>query len=79
MALLVTLSTPQIDEMVEKRSQYRKQGEFKRADEIRVILANLNIIIEDGKHNTFWYRLSGYQVRDKENIKYFNNKRLKED
>lgn len=55
------LSIPEseINNLIEERSQARKEKNFKRADEIRGMLSDHGILIEDGSSGTTW------RVKDK--------------
>ncbi len=44
----------QINRMIQKRHEARKQRDWKRADEIRESLASMGIAVEDGSDGTTW-------------------------
>ena len=46
----------EIEALIEERIQARKKRNFKRADEIRDQLKELNIILEDTAQGTRWKR-----------------------
>lgn len=46
----------EIDEMIEKRNQARKDKDFKTADEIRDKLKEMNIVLEDTPAGVKWHR-----------------------
>jgi cysteinyl-tRNA synthetase len=48
--------TREIDELIEKRAQAKKAGDFTTADKIRQNLKERGIILEDGKAGTVWKR-----------------------
>lgn len=48
------LTDDMINRLVESRSEARKTGDYKAADEIRVRLANAGIILEDTADGTLW-------------------------
>jgi cysteinyl-tRNA synthetase len=43
-----------IELLIEKRAEYRKSGEWARADKIRAELAELGIVLEDTPGRTIW-------------------------
>ncbi|MGM0608782.1 MAG: cysteine--tRNA ligase [Candidatus Muiribacteriota bacterium] len=45
----------EIKNLIEKRNRYRKEKNYKKADEIRDKLASMNITIEDSKEGTTWH------------------------
>jgi cysteinyl-tRNA synthetase len=47
----------EIDELIEKRIQARKDRNFALADEIRDQLKEMNIILEDTPQGTRWKRI----------------------
>ncbi|MEN2665833.1 cysteine--tRNA ligase [Listeria aquatica] len=50
------LEDAEIDELIEERLQARNERNFARADEIRDLLKEKNIILEDTAHGTRWKR-----------------------
>jgi len=48
--------TREIEELIEKRAQAKKAGDFTTADKIRQSLRERGIILEDGKAGTVWKR-----------------------
>lgn len=46
----------EIEALIEERNEARKNRDFKRADEIRDQLLNMNIILEDTRQGTRWKR-----------------------
>ena len=44
----------QIDNLIVERNQAKQQKNWARADEIRDILADQNITLEDGENGTRW-------------------------
>jgi cysteinyl-tRNA synthetase len=48
--------TREIEELIEKRAQAKKAGDFTTADKIRQSLKERGIILEDGKAGTVWKR-----------------------
>ncbi len=44
----------QINLMIQERHEARRQGDWKRADEIRESLASMGIAVEDGPNGTTW-------------------------
>ncbi len=49
-----SLDAEVIDRLVAERTQARKEKDFSRADEIRVQLDEMNILLEDGPEGTTW-------------------------
>jgi len=45
----------EVERLLEERNRCRKERDFVRADEIRNILQDRNIVINDGKEKTTWY------------------------
>ncbi|MCK9225585.1 MAG: cysteine--tRNA ligase [Candidatus Muirbacterium halophilum] len=45
----------EIEKLIAERNAARNNRDFKRADEIRDILKDKNIVIQDGKEKTTWY------------------------
>ena len=52
----IFLDDSEIDELIRERNLARKKKEFKKADEIRLKLKSLGIMIEDRKEGTIWKR-----------------------
>ena len=52
-----SLSSTEVDVLVEERNQARKDRNFARSDEIRDLLAEQGILLEDGPHGTTWRRI----------------------
>ena len=48
------IAAEEIDRLVEERSQARKEKDWQRADEIRDMLLEKDIILEDGRGTTAW-------------------------
>ena len=53
---VIYLDDSEIDELIRERNIARKKREFKKADEIRMKLKNLGILLEDRKEGTIWKR-----------------------
>ena len=49
-----SLSSEEIDSLVKERIEARKSKDFARADEIRDMLAQKNIVLKDGPTGTSW-------------------------
>lgn len=47
----------EIEILLDMRDNFRKLKNWEKADNLRKILLNLGIIIEDDKNKTFWYRV----------------------
>ena len=52
----IFLDDTEIDELIRERNLARKKKEFKKADEIRMRLKSLGILLEDRKEGTIWKR-----------------------
>lgn len=49
------LGTDQIEDLIRQRSDARKNKDFSKADEIRDLLQDNNIVLEDGPKGTTWH------------------------
>jgi cysteinyl-tRNA synthetase len=52
---VTNIQESEIEALIEERNAARIAKDFKRADEIRDILKEKNIVIQDGKEKTTWY------------------------
>jgi cysteinyl-tRNA synthetase len=52
----IYLEDSEIEELIKKRNIAREKREFNKADEIRIKLKNLGILLEDRKEGTIWKR-----------------------
>ncbi len=52
----IFLDDSEIDELIRERNLARKKKEFKKADEIRLKLKSLGIMLEDRREGTIWKR-----------------------
>jgi cysteinyl-tRNA synthetase len=52
----IYLDDSEVEELIKERNNARKKREFKKADEIRLKLKSLGIMLEDRKEGTIWKR-----------------------